>query len=656
MSIPPEELEIILSDRFDADRKEKLALREQLESLEVKIKATRKQMGQNPRESEQDLDAAFQRLEHAHNTTSGTKGDERAFMHERDKIRQKKKALAKYMKLQGELDGMRAQMTETRRALAEKEESISELHSGLRKIRLANKLSVESHDIIEQRYVIDDSKVPRIVGRGGGNLRSIEADCGVSCEVDNSGGGIRIMGTAATIAAAYTAISAIAATSVDEFSLADETVVCLLMDKAQRVNDIQARYSVRVDVSRAKSLCKLTGLTASVQAAKEEILGMQSTRTDILIDAAYLAFIIGKGGANITAMEQQHNVAINLNRERNTIEITGMKPAVSSAVQQLKDLIDENKDVEESIKLERHVLLGCLVGVGSGGQGGIRGLNKEFGVRIDTEGNKEDTLLTLTIRGPTAKVAAAKARVLELVQTFISNSVQMQLDEELIPVLLGRGGSGIKALREKHSGALIDIEDGVVHIQSASEEARAAARAEVEALVAANQSLTLTLSEDCIIQLKSQRGTEVRDKLQKELGLRLNIDKGNAFVKLRGAEPQLTAGATLLEDFRRSRAASRVVVQDEDYPMFLKAGEDSVVKAFEAKFGVEISSNRKDLTFTIRGAPAQVADAEEAITGFLAGDEALRRGAGGFGSAGAVRADRQGRRQRAPRWSKSSGA
>ena len=84
-------------------------------------------------------------------------------------------------------------------------------------------------------------------------------------------------------------------------------------------------------MSRAKNLCKITGLTDHVRAAKQEVMGLHGARTDILIEPSMMPALFGKGLANVTAWQDEFDIAININRERNTIEVVGLKADVSKA-------------------------------------------------------------------------------------------------------------------------------------------------------------------------------------------------------------------------------------------------------------------------------------------------------------------------------------
>lgn len=622
MSISASELETILAERLDLIRKEKTAIRENIELLEAKVKNARALMVQVPREKDEELVALLEKIEHTHNTTPQTNAAEREFMREKEKIRQKRKALASYNKVQAEVNDLRARLTDLRRSQAEKDDAITELHQGLRKIRVSNKTGCASADIAERKLTVESSKVSRIVGRGGSNLRFIESEHGVSIEIDNNGGGVRIMGTESAIESAFAAVMTIVETSIEEFALSDEIIVCLMMDKAQRVNDIQAQFGVRLDISRAKNLCKVTGLTDNVTAAKALILSLQSIRTDVLMEVSALSAIIGKGGASITALQEEFGVAINVNRERSTVEVVGMRPDVNAAVAKIKEIVETNKEVEEIIQLEKHVLLGCLMA--SGAQN-LRAISKDFGVRVDVDSTKEAkeaALQTIKIKGTHGRVTQAKAHIVLLVGEFLSNSLVFEVADEVVPAILGKGGSGIKAFREKYPTANIDIEGTNIHIQSFDAVERAGIKEEIDAIIDANFSQLVEFTDEAKSQLRSAQGADIRNAITKDLNLRLVVEGSATAVKIRGARADVAKAVVLLEEFKQTHSNVKMVLSDEDYPLLLanRSGEESIAKQFEARFEVEIRSSRKDLTLSINGSPENVARAKAAIDGILAGD------------------------------------
>ena len=621
MSISSSELESILGERLDLVRKEKGLIRESIEDLENKLRNARKSLGNTPRETDEQLTATMQRLEFTHATTSQSNADEREFMREMDKLRKKRTALVAHLKTQAEVDDLRSRLTELRKAQAEKDDSVTELHQGLRKVKLANKAGCANNDIQERQLTVKSSKISRIVGKGGANLRSIEDEHCVSIEIENMGGIVKIMGTSSGIDAAFQTIMTIVETSIEEFSLSDEIIMCLMMEKAQRVNDIQIKYNVRLDISRSKNLCKISGLTENVTAARNEITNLQSIRTDMLMESSAISAIIGKGGSSIISLQEEFHVAINVNRDNNTVEVVGIRSDVTSALTRIKDIIEVNREVEEVIQLEKHVLMGCFMS--TGGQG-LRSISKDNNVRIDCDIIKENPLQSIKIKGNNGRVHAAKAQIVQYVGEYLSNSLMFEVPDDTIPAILGKSGSGIKALREKYTGANIDIEGCAIHIQSSSLEQRTEIKLELDAIVEANYSEQVDFDEESKIQLRSAQGIDTRTKLTKDWNVRLIIDATPTTVKVRGNHADVIRAVEALKDFKLAHTVEKVVLTEEDYPVLLngkvKSGEDSLVKSLESQFNVEIRSVRKDLCLYISGHPEGVTAAKTTILGVLQGD------------------------------------
>jgi hypothetical protein len=112
-------------------------------------------------------------------------------------------------------------------------------------------------------------------------------------------------------------------TQSEELKPSDETIVCLMLNKAALAQDMQQRYDVRIDVSRAKKSVKVTGLVNNIQACVNEISSIPSAKNDINIEQNMLPFIVGKGGSIVRSLEEGHRVQIDIAREENIIAVLG---------------------------------------------------------------------------------------------------------------------------------------------------------------------------------------------------------------------------------------------------------------------------------------------------------------------------------------------
>jgi len=291
---------------------------------------------------------------------------------------------------------------------------------------------------------------------------------------------------------------------------------------------------------------------------------------------------------------------------------------VCGYAEQIKESVDANKEVEEIVKMEKHVLLGCLIG--SGGQV-VRAISRDFGVRIDTEGNKDEKKFqTIKIKGTVLKVAAAKEYVLQLVGEFIASTLMFEVDEEVIPAILGKGGADIKALREKYKDSChIDIDGTIVHIQSSSSELREKVKDEFDAVIQANYVQAVFVGEDGVIQFKFSKSQHIRDKL-KELNVKVLIEKDNATMKLRGLKRDVLQGVELIEEFKALNHVLRIPLPEEDLLLCMRTTDDNLAKLFEQRYNVEVSANKKDLCLVLRGPESKLSVAKEGIEALYRGD------------------------------------
>lgn len=291
---------------------------------------------------------------------------------------------------------------------------------------------------------------------------------------------------------------------------------------------------------------------------------------------------------------------------------------VCGYAEQIKESVDANKEVEEILKMEKHVLLGCLIG--SGGQV-VRAISRDCGVRIDTEGNKDEKKFqTIKIKGTALKVAAAKEHVLKLVGEFIASTLMFEVDEEVIPAILGKGGADIKALREKYKDSChIDIDGTIVHIQSSSSELREKVKDEFDAVIQANYVQAVLVGEDGVIQFKFSKSQPIRDKL-KELNVKVLIDKDNATMKLRGLKRDVLQGVELIEAFKSLNHVLRIPLPEEDLLLCMRTTDDNLAKLFEQRYDVEVSANKKDLCLVLRGQESKLSEAKEGIEALFRGD------------------------------------
>ena len=247
-------------------------LKEKIDKLDDKIQKSIPRMGSKPKESEDQLIMMLKRLEFNHTTTSQSNADERKFMQERDKILVKQKQVVEYTEAQLELDKLKIALNANRIEMREKDKLIDDLKANQRRVIIANKLKCSMDDIIEQRLTIPAEKIPQIIGKKGANLKKIEDETTASIKADRNGGGITIVGTSNSIKNAIAIIMSVVNSAIEDISPSEEAITCLLFNKAALVDEIQAKCNVRIDISKAQKLCKISGTLDCIGAAKSCLL------------------------------------------------------------------------------------------------------------------------------------------------------------------------------------------------------------------------------------------------------------------------------------------------------------------------------------------------------------------------------------------------
>jgi polyribonucleotide nucleotidyltransferase len=662
-----QEIEAILKERIDLAQKERTSIREVITTIDNKIKTTSAQFatigGQDkrPRETIEQINASISEMEYLHATTSQSKAQERELLKNLEKLKQKKKALAQYNVIQAEVDELKAKRATIAAELKGKDEGLDELHLGLRRVRTAMTLHVGISEVVSYVYAVPEDRLPQVIGKGGSNLKQIETDYGVSIESERYGSNeLNILGTPQAIQLAVQSIDTVVNTVAEEFTISEQAIVCLTLDKGSLLQELQTRYSVRIEANRSKRYCKIVGLQSIVDIAKKEILGLQAVREEIPIDLSTLPSIVGKGGVVVRGIGEENHVHIDINRDDSKIIVMGLRDGVTKAAASIRAIADENKEVEEAIQIEKQIMIGCVIGPNGTT---IRNIQTTFNVSLRTE--KGTSIDTLHIVGTTARVLAAKQHVLELIKEYSNNSELIAVPADCMPIILGKKGSRINALREEHSTVNIDVDDNSIRICGGTAEGRAKAKAVIADILASNWMVNMPCETDLGILLKSTKGLEVRQQLLSTFNLSVDIDTEHAVIKLRGYREKVEKGVALINNFLEGFHTIVIELSDEDCASLMNGSSPGTEKAesstatpmtstatttaaavaaatavasttisspesyvfsptkyVEVKYGVEVHINRKECRLRLRGALSAIQAAQANIYGILNGDPA----------------------------------
>lgn len=634
-------VEDLLQTRIEEGRDARRDTKTALDALSGKITSAIAQIGKKGRETMEQLEEQYVALERSHSTTTQTNQDERKFMRDMQDIRTKKKELAAYEVKQSDLTALKDKRNTLSDSLRHTESMLDELYASQRRLRAASKVGCDVSELSEKKITIPEVSRPHVIGKGGSSIRQIEGQAAVSIDIERNGGGILLTGSPAGIAVAEELIQVIVDTQSVELVLSPAALSVLMYNKAERAQAIQTEHGVRLDISRANKSCKITGLSANLSAATAVLEGMDCRSERVQLDASVIPVLIGKAGANIQKIQADLGVQIDLDREDMSIVVNGMRDCVAKAVTFLKAFVDDSKEIEVSMVIDRSVMAMSIMGTGGKH---IRALQEQYpGVYLQIAkpenvaaptpvpgagAEKENRVRerpsaeqTFIIKGRAGSVLHAKARVEDMIRNHHACTEVVQITQDCRMAMLTKQGACIKAMREAFPLANIEVleTDALVVVHSVDPVVRQAAKAAVMGVAALNLSKDVDVSKDVTISLKSARGAATRERMV-AAGLTFSIDTEGETVLLRGAMDAILKGEELLADLASSAAVMEMELSDEDLGALSEGGDSSFLRTTGAAMDVEMQPMRKANLLRIRGSSDKIVEAEAAVMSFLNGD------------------------------------
>jgi polyribonucleotide nucleotidyltransferase len=629
-------LEKLLQSRIDVAQEEINALRSEISTLSASVKNSRERMGKKHRESLEEVLQLAGDLERNHSIQVQTNASERAFMREMSQLKQKRKDVAEYNVAKTKLDEMRDKLTELIKDRGAKETSLEELYAGIRRVRGAIKCGCTPAEIEEFTMTVPAEKIASIIGRGGAQLKLIENISNAVIDIDkSSSGAVRIVGLSSSIASATAAIATIVDTTVEEWEVAEEAVTCLLLNRGELITEVQDAYNVKIDTNRAKRTVKITGLDSQVQLARQIIRNIDCRKVVIPVTVDLLPAIVGKGGATIKSMEDEcgGGVTIDIDREGNTVTVQGYRTNVDQVAGTIRNIISENKEIEETIGINKQFNFESIIGPGGSI---IRTLQKEWGVnlvlpKLDSSVDDYDPV-SLVMKGPTNKVIVAKAAVIRMWHEYLAKFTEFEVPLACVPMIVGKKGAKIKSFREAYPGVNIAIVGSKVRLQGENENDRLSIKAAIEAVVDENYTATFTLDNLLAVLLKSAPGAATREMLQQGnvfFEITAGSDDEDASIELRGPRSNVDNAIRILNSFVQSHYFERLSLEKEDF-ISVTASNRSAPNApafltrLEKQYGVNVSLLRKENAIRVFGSKDNVSEVLKDISAFLTGSDPAR--------------------------------
>jgi polyribonucleotide nucleotidyltransferase len=522
-------------------------------------------------------------------------------------------------------------LNELRDAVRIANTTIDELETGLQKLQLAKKLGCDAKEMTTLEVDCPSDKLGMVIGKQGAQRKQIMEKTHVMMEVEGDKHKIRLTGTPACIEAAVGEIDRIIKSVDEHVTLASEKVNFLTAKHITVLTELRKNHpKVRFDINRGDTKLTLSGMPHDVALARSELDGVYVVIETLTLTNKEVPLLLGKQGSTVEKLVQQHGSAIVVKGDDDkgwTASVIGEPAKVDAAVSEINALLEEYRDVTESVSVDLITRRTLLANGGAPIKELQKKVNKEVNngvggilLSFDKDGVKEETS-DLVIKGRPAYVALAKPLVEQAIDAVKESIVIIDVDPSIVPTIIGKGGETLKKLREGTSINIeVDRDTGRISLNSANKEELINAEQELRAIMAENQVVRIDFSNPDMAKPMFQRLIGIK---KKEIGdvVRMNFDEDENKVVLRGNEENLKKAVEFVTDYMMNNYTYDIPIVPEDEQVLLAGGGGSSIVKLSKETGVALNLNRERNAVTARGPKDSVLEAIKKVNQFLNGGE-----------------------------------
>lgn len=527
------------------------------------------------------------------------------------------------------------EIAELRRDVGLLNSEISSIRLELSPVKTANELGCKVEELLGMKVALPEEKLGQVIGKQGKNLHQLRNAANVDIDIhrrpsgDNSGE-VRIIGSMTSLDLALSNLEKVVS-KVDETVTVSTSVVQYLTTKGiTALSDLrQLHMDVRIDVQRNTNGIRISGIPADLESFKQDMMALaESLDQQILsVSSKESALIVGKQGATVDSLVLSHQVAIDIQRsndELSAITIIGPGGHVESALREVHEMLEANRDVERNIPIDKYMKQTLMMDSGKG----IQEISQKVNEVIN---DKTAGFVNVNFADSEQIVVKGKSRIIDKAVETIEGElrrldkdvVRISIDPSAIPGVIGKGGQGVKALRgDRAVNIEFDRETGQMILSGLSPVDLQAVVEEAKAIVAQNQVERIKLESE---QYKALIGDFIRTK-SKDVGalVHLNGDDERMEIVLRGTQSNIHAAIVIVKDFLDSNYIEELEVSEEDIKALLSGGKSSKIVDLSDECGVRLSCEKDRQVIFARGEKGKVVEALKKLRSFLFGGEGSR--------------------------------
>jgi polyribonucleotide nucleotidyltransferase len=324
------------------------------------------------------------------------------------------------------------------------------------------------------------------------------------------------------------------------------------------LNEIQSEHpGVYFDIDRDSTTMKLRGKPENLGPAQAKLLSLDVSSRTTDVTSREISLIVGKGGATINRLMNEYGVSINVSSAESissSVEVVGLTSNLDAAFVEIESILFENEELEETILVQPLVRNNFLANNGAV----MKELQAEIKTVIEPNGGSALILFekisrdegksssTMIVKANRTNLPIAKEAIQKKISEVEANILTIHVDPDIIPAILGKGGSVIASLRELGAEIFVDKSSGEVKIESSDEKSRKAVTEAIDKIVAENQVMKIEIVKTLIGQILGGEGKELRKKITEDIGAAFNINSTDTHVVFRGTEEQVRSLAAYI--------------------------------------------------------------------------------------------------------------
>jgi polyribonucleotide nucleotidyltransferase len=499
---------------------------------------------------------------------------------------------------------------------------------------LANKLGCKVAELTTVQVDCPKDKIGMVIGKNGAMIKQIQDLTNATIDVRKDDDKIEITGNTFAVAAAVAEIDKIALAVEEEVTVSSEFVNYLTSRHVNVVTKLREQYTdVYLDISRDSTKIAIRGMPDRVNAVKKFLLGIDIVKKERQLIGREAMILVGRKGVTINKLVLKHEVSIAVDKvdeENSTATVTGPPGLVDAAMNEIEELMNDNREVIEKINVSP-ILKRILLAENAQHIKALQNRVNEELKSQDLDGNtyisfdkdsKEKDYPELLVKAKQSVSSTAFELVEAGVKELDNLMGHFSIDTYIIPRIIGKGGETIRKLtKDKLAYIEVDRVSGKVSVGGTTVEECDAIFKDVKDLIAQNALLRIAVEPALIkTQYRELSRSKTKSELQ-EIGVWVDSDDDKGQFILRGKEEDLQLGKEKVLTFLAKNYLEEVTITEEDQEALLTGGKESKIMKFSEELGVHLSVDRSRYVVVVRGPAENVKSATSRLNQFLKGGD-----------------------------------